>query len=175
MKTFHSFIAPFLCGTIVLLCTSCDLLGPIFNPKKEFVFPLTIGNKWVYDYRGTGIGTTTWEVIEQKNNTDGKYYSIQQKGEGIYNSQPYFYTDTFAVIQTSRYTIISAFGSSDTITRFTDNTVDTVKIQNGSDLSGSKRFYTNNTGLVYYAANGGSPASGRWSVSLKLRSYALKP
>lgn len=167
-----------LYGLLLLLCTACDLLNPIFNPQKEFVFPLAVGNKWVYDYKGTGIGTTIWEVTEQKSISNGKYFTIMEKGEGIYNAQPYLYTDTFNITQTSQYVIISgtAFGVSappDTIVRFSKDTRDSVKFEQWS-TSSRVRCYVNNVGLSFLYADGGSPASGRWSVSLKLRSYTLK-
>ena len=63
MKTFHSFMALPFYTAIILLCTACDLLAPIFSPKKEFVFPLAVGNKWVYDYLSDSRdGTETWEI-----------------------------------------------------------------------------------------------------------------
>lgn len=52
---------------------------------------------------------------------------------------------------------------------------DTLKITHGGGTSITNIHYVNKIGQVYYYADGGSPASGRWSVSLKLRSYILKP
>lgn len=71
------------------------------RPAREFSFPLAIGNKWVYDYRGTGVGTTSWEVIRQEPVNEGVKFFVQITSQGIYNSQPYYSLDTFNIVKSN--------------------------------------------------------------------------
>ena len=151
------------------------------SPAKEFVFPLTVGNKWVYDYNGFSSSTNrVWEIIRQEQISAGTQYIVQLgKYEDISNPQTYSVIGTFAIISTSRYVIIPdnfiLNTPPDSLAHLlVKQTSDSLKFEENSGTSSRNRVYVNKVGLVNYYADGGSPASGRWSVSLKLRSYSLK-
>ncbi|MCU0428076.1 MAG: carboxypeptidase-like regulatory domain-containing protein [Candidatus Kapabacteria bacterium] len=147
------------------------------RPAKEFVFPLALGNKWVFDYEGTGSGITTWEIIKEEKNMSESKYSVLKIFNGVYNSQNYFSRDTFNIMKTSSKIIFNESSSPTTIPRFMPNGLnnDTLTIREGGGTSITMIQYVNNIGRTYYYADGGSPGSGRWSVSFTLRSYTLKP
>jgi hypothetical protein len=46
MKTI--FVIPI--AVLLLSCSSCNWFVTPPPPQKEFVFPLAVGNKWVYDF-----------------------------------------------------------------------------------------------------------------------------
>ena len=175
MKTFYRI----LCFAIFLSCTACDILSPIFSPKKEFVFPLNVGNKWIYDYSlRYRNGTETWEITQKETTSEGVKFRVNIYGEGVEyfpQNKSYSYTkDTILFFSDKHYIIpllVIIPNNSDTIQRYSNKTIDTLKLeaeQSSSSLI-HKRYYVHNIGLVYYEYSG-----SRIGGSLKLRSYTLK-
>lgn len=179
MKTFHSFMALPFCAAIILLCTACDLLAPIFSPKKEFVFPLSVGNKWIYDYSlRYRTGTETWEITQKETNSEGTKFRLHIFGEGIEEfpqNKAYTYTQDTTLFFSNKYYIVPLLvvipNDADTLQRYSDKSIDTLKLEAGASSSSliHKRYYVHNVGLVYYEYSG-----SRLGGSLKLRSYSLK-
>lgn len=185
MKMLHSSSRLLIYGgAVFLLCTACDLLNPIFHPQKEFIIPLAVGNKWVYDYTYSArlaSGTEIWEVTKQELISEGTKYTLRITGEGTETfpqNKPYTYQFEMMVLSTRQSYIfqysIALSDKPDTISRFASDIKDTVTFTNNGGTDISSRSYVNKIGHVYFYNYSGSPGSGRSSIKRTLHTYTLK-
>lgn len=189
---------------IFLIISSCDRNG-LTDPKSEevidttlpeFIFPLTVGNKWTYFSQGTfsdidsftGLRqsynyktTVYWEITDQYNQSNVQLFRRKMNySRWIWRTDAPEYVghaesgqgeDT--IFKTRKYTIIDKDSIVRYSSRYTGTVSDTVTFQSGyagrySNVNYDK--YANRIGKVYWSAYANLAGGGAY----KLISYQLK-